>query len=447
MKAISFSASLLAMSMATSVVSAKVSEQEANQIGKQLTAVGAQQKANANKTIPAYTGGLAQNLNVDPYKDIYASEKPLFIITKINLEQYKDNLTQGQIAMFDKYPDTYKMPIYPTHRTANFPKKLLGKAKQNATSSTLLDGGNGLANFDETVPFAIPKNGVEVIWNHETRFRGGSVETNNASIPVERDGSFTPIKVRSQLTPPQYLSDGFNAKEDGNVLFYFTAYTKSPARLTGNVLLVHETIDQINEPRKAWQYNAGQRRVRRAPQVAYDAPNTDGLRTTDQIDMYNGAPDRYNWKLMGKKEIYIPYNAYDLLDTNAKYTDVVNAGHLNSDYLRYELHRVWEIEAELIEGMRHIYAKRTMYIDEDTWGASVVDHYDGRGQLWKLSEAHNIQFYDVDTPWMVAETLHDLNSGRYLVTGLSNEEPKFITWGHKAKRKSFTSAALRRMGR
>ncbi len=446
MKAILFSASLLAMSMATSVVSAKVSEQEANQIGKQLTAVGAQQKANANKTIPAYTGGLAQNLNTDPYKDIYANEKPLFIITKQNLEQYKDNLTQGQIAMFDKYPDTYKMPIYPTHRTANFPKNLLGKAKQNATSSTLLDGGNGLANFDETVPFAIPKNGVEVIWNHETRFRGGSVETNNASIPVERDGSFTPIKVRSQLTPPQYLSDGFNAKEDGNVLFYFTAYTKSPARLTGNVLLVHETIDQINEPRKAWQYNAGQRRVRRAPQVAYDAPNTDGLRTTDQIDMYNGAPDRYNWKLIGKKEIYIPYNSYKLVNPNAKYKDIINPGHIDQDYTRYELHRVWHVQATVKEGARHIYAKRDIYVDEDSWQIAVADHYDSRGQLWRVAEGHPIQFVNANAPWYIALTNYDLMSGRYMAE-LNNEERNAFKFGTQVKRKAFTTSALRRSGK
>ncbi len=171
------------------------------------------------------------------------------------------------------------------------------------------------------------------------------------------------------------------------------------------------------------------------------------LRTTDNYDMYNGSPDRYNWKLVGKKELYIPYNSYKLLDTNTKYSSMVQAGHLNPDYLRYELHRVWQVEATLKEGARHVYAKRTFFIDEDTWAASVIDQYDSRGELWKLSEGHGIQFYDVNTPWMAAETIHDINSGRYLVTGLSNEEPKFMVWGGKASRREFTSAALRRMGR
>jgi hypothetical protein len=445
MKFISFSASLLAISMAASSAYAKVSAQEALQIGKLLTAVGAEQKANANKSIPAYTGGLAQDTNVDPYKDIYANELPLFIISKINLAQYKSNLTSGQVAMFEKYPDTYTMPIYPTHRTANYPANILAKAKRNATSSTLLQGGDGLTNFDETMPFVIPKNGVEVIWNHQTRFRGGSVELNQAIISVERNGDFSPIKLRQKFSPPQYLVDGYDKQEDSNILFYMTAVTKSPARLTGNILLIHETIDQVKEPRKAWQYNAGQRRVRRAPQVAYDAPDNGDLRTVDQVDMYNGAPDRYNWKLIGKKEIYIPYNSYKLMDQNAKYKDIIKPGHINQQYTRYELHRTWHVQATLKQGTRHIYAKRDFYVDEDSWQIAVADHYDGRGQLWRMAEGHSMQFVNVNAPWYIAQTNYDLLSGRYMAE-LNNEERDAFVFGAQFKRKDFTTTELRRSG-
>jgi len=425
---------------------ASVSKQEASKLGKQLTLVGAQQAANSSGVIPAYTGGLPQDLMADPYKDIYANEKPLFEITQKNLERYKKNLTEGQLAMFAKYPDTYKMLIYPTHRTANFPKYILDKAKKNATTAKLLAGGVGLKNFDETLPFAIPKSGVEIIWNHETRFRGGSAQLNQATIPVERDGSFAPIRLRAQFTPPQYLKDGYDNKKDKNILFYYTSFTKSPARLTGNILLVHETIDQVSEPRKAWQYNAGQRRVRRAPQVAYDAPLTDGLRTTDQVDMYNGAPDRYDWKLVGKKEIYIPYNSYKLMDQDAKYTDIIAPGHINQDYSRYELHRVWHVQATLKEGARHIYAKRDFYVDEDSWQIAVVDHYDSRGVLWRLAEGHSLQFVNVNTPWYIAATNYDLISGRYMAE-LSTEERDAFIFGANVKRKAFSTSALRRSGK
>jgi len=446
MKLLSISALALAMGSAGAL--AKVSSQEAMKIGSSLTKMGAEQAANTAGTIPAYTGGLAHNESADPFENIFANEKPLFTITAQNLDQYKANLSDGQVALFKKFPDTYKMPVYSTHRTASFPENIYAKAKKNATTAELMDGGNGLKNFDETVPFVIPKNGVEVIWNHVSRYRGGSVERNAANIPVQRSGSYIAIKGRSQLTAPWYLKDGFDAKDDDNVLFYYTYLTKSPARLTGNVLLVHETIDQVNQPRMAWTYNAGQRRVRRAPQVAYDAPGnaTEGMRTTDQVDMYNGAPDRYNWKLIGKKELYIPYNSYKIADQSAKYSDIVKKNHIDQDYTRYELHRVWQVEATLKEGARHIYGKRTLYLDEDSWQVAVADHYDNRGQLWRASEGHAMQFVNANTPWYVSNTNYDLFSGRYLVD-LNNEERNPFVFGKQVKRKDFTSSAIRRQGK
>ncbi len=446
-------ASLLILSLVSSAAFAKVSPQEADKLGNSLTPLGAEMAANAAGTIPAWSGGLTSK-NSTKSKDSgrpenpFTQDKPLFEITRANVNDYKANLSAGQIAMFEKYAD-YKMPIYKTRRTAAYTTELYDVIKQNATTAELVQSGNGIENFETTIPFPIAQNGSEVIWNHITRFRGGTAKRFTTTIPVQSNGSFVPVKMNDQLVWPEFLKGGRDAKKDNNILFYYLQQITAPSRLTGTSLLVHETMDQVKEARKAWVYNSGQRRVRRAPNVAYDGPaaGTDGLRASDNYDMYNGAPDRYDWKLIGKKELYIPYNAYNLLDTTAKYDDVIQKGHLNAEYLRYELHRVWQVEATLKEGSRHIYAKRTFFIDEDTWGASVIDQYDGRGKLWKLSEAHNIQFYDVDTPWMVAETLYDLDSGRYLVTGLSNEEPTFMVWGKKAKRKDFSTSALRRLGR
>jgi len=453
MKKLISSAGILALTLIATSVSAKVSPEKAQQLGTSLTPLGAEMAANAAGTIPAWTGGLTaknttKNSDAGRPANPYPDEKPLFVITNSNLAQYKANLSAGQLAMFAKYTD-YKMPVYTTHRSAAYPDDVYPLVKKNATNAELLGSGNGVVNFDTTIPFPMPQNALEVVWNHITRFRGGAATRTASAIPVLANGSFVPVKITDTLVWPEFLKSGRDAKKDDNVLFYYLQRITAPARLTGTALLVHETIDQVKEARRAWVYNSGQRRVRRAPNVAYDGPGagTDGLRTSDNYDMYNGSPDRYNWKLVGKKEMYIPYNAYRLFDKNASYTDIVKAGHLDSDYLRYELHRVWEIEATIKEGQRHIYTKRTMFIDEDTWGASVIDHYDGRGNLWKMAEAHNIQFYDVSTPWMAAEALHDLDSGRYLVTGLANEEPKFLKWNVKMSRRDFTSSALRRMGR
>ncbi len=439
--------SVLATSAMGTAVAA-VSPEQVARLGADLTPVGAVKAGNASGTIPAWDGGLAKVAADQRYSDPYAGEKPRFTITAANVEQYKAQLTPGQLALLAAYPDSYKINVYPTHRSGRFPQHIYDVAKKNAANTTLKEGGNGLADFAETLPFPIPQNGLEVIWNHITRYRGGSLERTIVQIPVQRNGSFSPVRLREQLVWPQYLADGFDANKDDNILNYFTQKVEAPARLTGNVLLIHETLDQVKQPRLAWLYNAGQRRVRRAPQVAYDAPGTaaDGLRTADNLDMYNGAPNLYDWKLVGKQEKIIPYNSFKLADRGLKYSDILQPGHLNSDLLRYEQHRVWVVEATLKPGERHVYAKRTFYIDEDSWQAAVVDHYDSRGELWRVAEAHSFPYRDAETTWHTGEVLHDLNSGRYLVGSLTNEEADGFKFGVKLKRSDFTTAAIRRSG-
>ena len=434
--------SLLAMN-----VSAKVTEAEAAKLGAELTPIGTEKAGNAAGTIPEWTGGLTSEgagvENGNPFPD----DKILFTIDKSNMDQYKDNLSPGQIAMMTKYTD-YKMPVYQSRRTSGYPQKVYDGAKNNATTVEMIDGGNGLSQFELSVPFAIPKNGLEVIWNHITRYRGGSVRRVIGQATPLANGNYSMVQFLDEITWRSSLTD-YDPNVDPNVMFYFKQIIQSPARLAGNVLMVHETIDQVKEPRRAWVYNAGQRRVRRAPQVAYDGPGTasDGLRTSDNFDMYNGSPDRYTWNLVGKKEVYIPYNSYNLDSKALKYDDIIKTGHINQDHARYELHRVWVVEATLKEGQRHIYAKRTFYIDEDTWQATVIDHYDGRGELWRVAEAHNLMFYKEQVPWYTIEALYDMLSGRYLVNGLNNEQDTSYEFGFEKSSKYYTPGALRRAGK
>jgi len=429
-------------------VNAKVTPEEAAQLGKELTLIGAEKAGNQAGTIPSYTGGLTADRNVDYRVNIFADEQPLFTITAKNVEQYQDNLSPGQVALLKQYPDTYFIPVYKTHRTASQPQQVLDKAKVNALNTVLLDDGNGLGNFDESIPFAIPKSGLEVIWNHITRYRGGNVARNFSMIPVQRNGSFTPVKLVTEFSSPQYISDGYDENKDDNILFYYTSKITSPARLSGTLLLIHETIDQIKAPRKAWTYNPGQRRVRRAPNVAYDAPNngSDGLRTTDQVDMFAGSPMRYNWKIIGKKELYIPYNSYDLANPDLEYDDMVQANHVDQNLTRYELHRVWQIEASIKDNTRNIYSKRVFYIDEDSWQISIADLYDDKNILWRVSEAHQLQYAVGNTNFVSAEIYHDLMAERYLAL-LSNEIKEPIVFEQQSSRKDFSLGALRRSGK
>ena len=444
---------VLALSLLAANVMAAVTPEEAAKLGTTLTPVGAEKAGNADGSIPAWTGGIPKNAGAVDSKgflaDPFASEKPLFVITAATVDKYKDKLSDGQVAMFKRYPETYRIPVYPTHRTVNLPPEIYESIKRSALNVKPINDGNGLEGFtgNRYYAFPIPKNGVEVLWNHITRYHGGNLRRIITQATPQTNGSYTPIRFEEEVAVPQLIPDMDPAKA-ANVLTFFKQSVTAPARLAGNVLLVHETLDQVKEPRLAWIYNAGQRRVRRAPQVAYDGPGTasDGLRTSDNFDMFSGAPDRYDWKLVGKKEMYIPYNSYKLDQPTLKYDDIIKAGHINQDLTRYELHRVWEVVGTVKPSERHIYAKRHMYIDEDSWQVALVDHYDGRGQLWRVAEGHAQFYYNHQTPAYTVETLYDIIAGRYIALGMKNEEKSSFVFGFNAKAADYTPAALRAEG-
>ncbi|MDT4819190.1 hypothetical protein FQZ97_523040 [compost metagenome] len=430
---------------------AAVSGEQAAQLGTSLTPLGAEMAGNAAGTIPAWTGGLPKDtgsLSATGFlSNPFANEKPLFVISAQNMAQYQDHLTPGQIAMLKRYPATFKLPVYPSHRTANAPDFVYKAAKENATRTAMVDGGNGLENFSTAVPFPIPQSGLEVVWNHITRYRGGSAKRVHVQATPLANGTFVPVYFKQEFTFRDRVTD-FDPANPGNVLFYYKQLVTAPARQAGDVVLVHETLNQVQEPRMAWIYNAGQRRVRRAPQISYDGPYpaSEGQRVADNLDMYNGAPDRYDWKLVGKREVYIPYNSYRLDAPDLKYTDIVKPGHINSDLTRYELHRVWQVEATLKSGERHVYAKRVFFVDEDTWQIALADHYDSRGTLWRTAEGHMEPMYDRQIAWLGTETLYDLINGRYIVSGMRNEEKQPIEFGFTSSTAEYTAAALRSAG-
>ena len=450
-----FVASAVCFGLATGSVMAKVSQQDAAKLGTELTPMGSEKAGNAAGTIPAWDGGITKDKWPAGYKpgdfhlDPYAGDAILTTITAANAQQYKDNLTPGLMAMFAAYPETFKMNVYATHRSASYPAHVYAETKANATRTELVEGGNGLRNAAVGFPFPIPQSALEVIWNHTVRYRGETVTRNTGQATPLRDGSYTLVKFRDELDQ-LYTKKGTKPEdlERNNMLFYFKQWVISPARLAGTALLVHETLDQVKKPRQAWTYNTGQRRVRRAPNVAYDAPGTaaDGLRTTDDFDMYNGAPNRYNWTLKGKKESYIPYNNYKLHSDKVTYDEIIKPGHINSDLVRWELHRVWVVEGNLKSDTRHIYKKRVFFIDEDSWQISLTDIYDNQDQLWRVGMAHAVNYYEVPTLWSTLETYYDLKSGRYLALGLDNEDEMY-DFNAKRSKKDYTPAALRRAGR
>ena len=410
---------------------AKVAPEEAAKLKTTLTPMGGERAANKDGSVPAWDGGLAKAPPCFKGKgtrhcDPVPQDKPLFTNSSANLAQYKDKLSAGQLAMFAKFPSTYKMPVYQTRRTAAYPQAVYDATYKNALNAELGGGGEALVNAILGTPFPIPKTGVEPVWNHKVRFRGESGRRWNNQAAVTTSGDYNLVTLREDVAFP-YAQAGMTPDKLDNVISYVLQVVTQPPRLAGTITLVHETMDQVKEPRRAWQYNPGQRRLRRAPNVAYDNPGTgaDGLRTNDQTDTFNGATDRYTWKIVGKKEMYIPYNAYKIHSDQYKYSDIIQKGHINQDLTRYELHRVWIVEGEVKPTTTHIYAKRRFYHDEDTWQIALVDIYDRRGAIWRWQEAHTVQNYDPPLGnGPVLETIYDLQNNRYLAQAMNNEDPE-----------------------
>jgi hypothetical protein len=429
--------------------SAAISDADLARLGNDLTPLGAERAGNAAGTIPAWEGGIttppAGYKVGDHHPDPFASDQPLATITASNVSEYEDRLTAGHVALLKAYP-TYKIVLYPSHRSASFPQRIYEATKKYAPTARVTETGNGIQGALIGTPFPVPQNGLEVVWNHLVRYRGDAAVRYVGQAAPQRNGSYTLVQFRDEFLF-NYTRADVTPETLDNILLYYKQATTAPARLAGSILLVQETLDQVKEPRRAWIYNAGQRRVRRAPNVAYDSPgtNSDGMRTNDQLDIFNGAPDRYDWKLAGKKEIIVPYNSYKLHSDSVKVADVLRPLHINQDLARYELHRVWVVEATLKPGQSSIYARRTFYIDEDSWQILSADLYDTRGQLWYVSEAHCINYYEVPTFWSTLEVHTDLVSGRYLAFGLDNEN-KMYDFTVKPTLADFTTGAISREG-
>ncbi|WP_285260281.1 DUF1329 domain-containing protein [Halopseudomonas bauzanensis] len=439
--------------LATGAAGQGLSQSEIDQLGANLTPIGAEKAGNADGSIPEWTGGLptdaGQPLPNHFLENPFQDEQPAFEITASNYQQYRDKLTPGQVALFERYPKTFRMPIYQSRRTVGYPQSVYDQVKQTAGQARVLNGGDGVENVrpGSSFIFPIPKSGGEVIWNHMTRYQLNAHRWYMQAMP-QTNGSYTLIKIEENIGYPEQMPD-IDPATMPNTLLFFKQQINAPARLAGNVLLVHDTLDQLKEPRMAWVYNAGQRRVRRAPQVSYDGPGSasDGMRTVDNFSMYNGAPDRYNWKLMGKKEIYIPYNSAKLTTPGLEYADVLHAGHVNPEHTRFELHRVWEIQGNVKEGQRHIYSQRNFFVDEDSWMIGLADHYDGRGALWRVAEGHISFNYQYRIPGYALETLYDIMAGRYIALGMYTEESSAPQLdGTPPTYNQFTPAALRAAG-
>jgi hypothetical protein len=263
-------------------------------------------------------------------------------------------------------------------------------------------------------PFPIPKTGLEVIWNHMVRYMGIRGDVTYRSFYVSSAGK----AIMSSTTEAFWEFPMYNPEMYGksDIWGLLRVNYMAPARRAGEIILVHEPGSDYTagKGRSAWQYLVGQRRVRRAPAIAFDTPQTSvaGTSTYDDTYMYNGSPERYTWKLLGKEEKIVPSNANELVfDATAE--ELLGPKFIKPEFVRYEKRRVWIVEANLKEGSRHIYSKRRYYLDEDTWTVVAAEVYDGRGELWRVHYGYPVNLYDQGGSYSLTYGTYDLVEGIY----------------------------------
>ena len=435
---------------------AKVPAAEAEKLGKELTCVGAE-KAGSKDGVPEYSGkwlgtppGVQYTPNVGQHPvDPYASEKPVVSITAENMAQYAGKLSEGQKALFAKFPKTFRMDVYPGHRDFRYSDAVCAAAKQNALNAEIADGGLSINNAVKgAVPFPIPKNGQEALMNNMFPTRAFNEDKLADIANVLSDGTISWGRQRNQNLDYGNLPDQVGKPLEGPMANALTSVLL-PEREKGSVTVSSEPTNFAKDKRLAWSYDPGTRRVRQLPEYGFDQPlgGSGGKMTIDSDRLFNGSPERYNWKLLGKREMYIPANSYKLHGKDVKYADLIKPGVPNADYFRWELRRVVAVEGTLKDTYRHLYGKRVLFLDEDTGMAVMSDMYDARGSLWQYAFVNYYYGFDINA-WQAGNAFFfDLNSGGYVAYNLFQERPRAgILNKGDLKPSMFTPQAARNMG-
>jgi len=416
-------------------------------LGKSLTPLGAERAGNADGSIPAWNGGYT---TVDPsYKpggkrgDPFASDKPLFSITAKNLDQYAGKLTEGTKAMFKRYPDTYRIDVYQTRRTAAAPQWVYDNTLKNARQAKLVEKGSGPMPEGAYggIPFPIPKSGVEAMWNHLLNWRGTSLSMDTRHYQITDDGTQVMVTDGKGVQEMPYYYPESNGENYDGYYWMFRMVNIGPPLRAGEQILGRLNLDADKD--QNYSYLVGQRRVRKLPNACCDTPMpaSAGVMTFDETNLYEGRMDRFNWKLIGKQEMYVPYNT-NKLQAAAKPEDVLGKHHLNPDYLRWELHRVWVVEAELAPGKRHQSPKSRYYLDEDTWQAILGERWDANGQLAKSLWSTPQVMPDIPAVAQVSSGFYDLISGAWFIQSLyAGKESQYGVVG-RYKASEFQPAAM-----
>jgi hypothetical protein len=420
---------------------AAVSPEQAQTLHAALTPVGAERAGNRDGSIPPWTGGLTTGTRQDPFP----GEQPILTITAANAASYAQKLPEGALALFQKYSD-FRMNIFPTHRTAALPSHVYDCIFANATRALPAPEGiaYGVQNASGGIPFPIPHDGFEIVWNHLLSYWGTAREATLRTYVVGSDGNVDLTAKFHEITDfPYYYPD---APADFSSYYFKTRRIQdAPAASADEAYVAWQPIDTARDRYIAWRILPGEHRVRKAPSLSYDTPDPDasGLEALDEYYLFFGGPDRYIFRSLGKREMYVPYNNNRLYAHDPR--DMIGGHHENPDKLRYELHRVWVVEGTLAPGKHHVAPRRRLYVDEDTWQVVYSDSWDEDGKLWKFGHATMYVMPDVPAVIIGTQFVYDLLLGGYAVDFVFDTGPETykVTKPHDADTFSAQAMAAR----
>ena len=441
-------ASLSSVFLATGIALGNPNFPNSNQ-----TPIGAERGANKEGTIPEWTGGLTETpegysegeYHVDPFHD----DEVKFTISAKNLDEHRAKLTDLQMALLEKYPERFIINVFPTRRSCAYPEFIYEATAKNARTAKVIEEGYGFSGASAGFPFPEPKDAFEVLFNHETRYSGLRYSAKTSGGTMNPNGTFTKT-VRQDRRLAFYHHPDYSSAELENRYFVWRGEWSDPPLAKGQAFSATNTINQVKQPRFGFMWNPDTQRVTQTTPsaFAYTAPmmTSQGMRISDDMFLFNGSPDQYDWKLFGKKEIYIPYNSYAATNPDLKLDEFLRPGFLNPEHIRYELHRVWVITGELKPGKSHKFAKRTLYFDEDTWIAVASDLFNQENVLTHGQFAFVKSYYEHPACIQDFDILYELGSGRYNVDNLKLEYGPANLNDPNVTDRSFGSGALRRSG-
>ena len=391
---------------------AAVTPSQAEALGGRLTPVGAERAGNAAGTIPPWTGGVHDGGGISV--DRFAGERPVLVIDAANAQRFSANLPDGALAMFRRYPD-YRMRVFPTHRTAAMPESVYQATARNALTAHAGAGGiaDGVAGAAGGVPFPLPSSGAELVWNHLLSFWGVAREAHVSTFVAPGDGTVVRAAGYREITDFPYHAPGATPQSIGPYYFKTRRVQDWPPASDGGGYIAWQPLDIATDRFVAWRYLPGEHRARRAPSLSYDTPDPDssGYESLDDYYLFFGGQDRYNFRILGKREMFVPYNNNQLVGMPARLA--LGPTHANPDALRYELHRVWVVEGTLAAGQHDIVSRRRLYLDEDTWHAVYSDEWDEDGRLWKFGETTMMLVASVPAVIGGSWFVYDLQQGGY----------------------------------